>query len=646
MKIEISRVESVFEGMSFGSAGTYEKIVGRAFGEVDPVQWRNQEIVNLDKAPKNAAGRVEYAVDFCVLKPTDISKSNRRILYDTSNRGDKLALIDINDAQKGATSNDPTTVADAGNGFLMRQGYVIVFSAWQGDVQPGEGHMLAHYPVATNNDDPGDPIVAASREELIFGHTDSPAVAPLTYPAYTLDQSGAALTVRQHEKDARVPVPAQHWRYLSPKQIEIDLVDGFDAGALYEFIYPARDPIVTGLGFAAVRDIVAFMRYAQHDDAGQPNPLSLNADGPAIDHVLAYGRSQPGRFLREFLRLGFNEEPDGRNVFDGIYVSIAGSRRIFLNHPFAQPGRFHRQQEDHLFPGDQFPFTYATRTDSISGKTDGILARSLASNTCPKIIHIDSSTEFWLGRSSLIVTDENGEDIPVPDEVRVYLFSGTGHAGPIMLNHNAVFSQKPTYPMNLLNYNPLNRSLLVALDEWATQGIAPPASRFPCSDDGTLVPPLPQTAFGFPDIPGVNSPGLVNELSEMDYSQQPPRPIPGHEYRVLVPKVDADGNEIAGIRLPGISVPLGTRTGWNIRGKGFSHGVLMLVGSYFPFAATAEERLANDDPRLSLEERYPSRQHYVEAVTRAVAELQEERLLLAEDAERYVATATAAPVGS
>ena len=642
MKIEISRVESVFEGMSFGSAGTYEKIVGRAFGAVDPAQRRNQEIVNLDKAPKNAAGRVEYAVDFCLLKPTDISKSNRRILYDTSNRGDKLALIDINDAQKGPTSNDPTTGVDAGNGFLMRQGYVILFSAWQGDVQPGEDHMVAHYPVATNN---GEPIVAASREEVIFGHTNSPAIAPLTYPANTLDQGGATLTVRQHEKDARESVPAQHWRYRSPTQIEIYLVDGFDAGALYEFIYPARDPIVMGLGFAAVRDIVAFMRYAEHDDAGQPNPLTLHAHGPAIDHVLAYGRSQPGRFLREFLRLGFNEEPDGRKVFDGIYASIAGSRRIFLNHAFAQPGRFHRQHEDHLFPGDQFPFTYSTRTDSISGKTDGILARSLASNACPKIIHVDSSTEFWLGRSSLIVTDENGEDIPVPDDVRVYLFSGTGHAGPIMLNHNAAFSQNPTYPMNLLNYNPLNRSLLVALDEWATQGIPPPASRFPLSGDGTLVPPLPQTTFGFPDIPGVRYPGLVNELSEMDYSQQPPRPIPGHDYLVLVPKVDADGNERAGIRLPDISVPLGTHTGWNIRGAGFSQGVLMLVGSYFPFAATAEERLANGDPRPSLEERYPGHKHYVEAVTRAVAELQEERLLLAEDAERYVAKAAAAPVG-
>ena len=642
MRLEIQRVENVFEDMSFGSAGPYEKIVGRAYGEVDPTNPLNQDIVNLDKAPTNTRGRVEYAVDFCVLKPTDLGKSNRRILYDTPNRGDKLALIDINDAQKGPTSNDPVSAADAGNGFLMRQGYVLVFSAWQGDAQPGEGHMLAEFPVATNK---GAPIVGDSREEMIFGHTDSPAVLPLTYPAHSLDQSAATLTVRLYEADARLPVPAERWRYVSPRQIEIDLVEGFDAGAIYEFIYPACDPIVMGLGFVAVRDFVTYMRSTEPDAAGQPHPLSPDPSAPAIDHVIAYGRSQPGRFLREFVRLGFNQDLNGGRVFDGIYASIAGSRRIFLNEPFAQPGRFHRQQEDHLYPGDQFPFSYATRTDSVSGRTDGILARSLATNTCPKIIHVDSSTEFWLGRSSLVVTDEHGGDIEVPDEVRVFLFSGTGHAGPIMLNHAAVFSQNPAYAMNFLNYNPLNRSLLVALDQWATQGIPPPDSRVPRSGDGTLARPSPQAATGFPAIPGVRHPERVNELSVMDYSQQPPVPVPGKAYRVLVPKVDADGNELAGIRLPAISVPLGTHTGWNLRGAGFSPGALMLVGSYFPFAATKEERQANGDPRPSLEERYPSHDAYVVAVSRAAAELQEARLLLAEDAERYVAAAKAASIG-
>ena len=642
MKIEISRVESVFDGMPFGSAGPYEKIVGRAFGEVDPAHRLNAEIVNLANAPRNGAGRVEYWVDFCLLKPADIRKSNRRILYDAPNRGDKLALVDFNDAPKGLGSNDLSSAVDAGNGFLMRQGYVILFSAWQGDVAPEENHMLAGFPVATNN---GAPIVERSREEFIFGHTNSPAIAPLAYPANTLDQSRATLTVRQHEKDSRVPIPPQQWRYLSPTQLEIVLTAGFDAGAIYEFIYPARDPMVMGLGFAAVRDVVAFMRYEAADDSGRLNPLNLGSDGPAVDRVIAYGRSQPGRFLREFLRLGFNEEPEqGHKVFDGVYASLAGSRRIFLNYPFSQPGRFHRQHEDHLFPGDQFPFTYATRFDPISAKTDGILARCLPSNTCPKIMHVDSSTEFWQGRSSLIVTDESGKDITLPDQARVYLFSGSQHAGPAMLSHSGTFSQNSSYPLNLLNYGSLNRALLVALDEWVSSGTPPPASRFPLSGDGTLAPPLPRTGQGFPDIPGVSYTGLVNELCELDHSQQPPRPIPGHEYPVLVPKVDEDGNEIAGIRSPDVAVPLATRTGWNIRNAGFAQGALMVVGSCIPFAATAKERLAKGDPRLSLEERYPSQEHYVDAVTRVTAELQKERLLLAEDVERYLAAAAAAPV--
>lgn len=642
MKIEIDRVESAFEGIAFGDVGPYEQIVGRALGEVDPSHPLNAEIVNLDKAPRNAAGRVEYSVDFCVLKPVDLRASNRHLLYDALNRGDKLALVDMNDAPKGLGSNELATAADAGNGFLMRRGYVILFSAWQGDVAPEEKHMLARFPVATNG---GAPIVERSREEFIFGHTQSPAVAPLAYPASTMDQGQATLTVRQHEKDRRVPLSPRQWRYLSPTSLEIVLSDGFDAGAIYEFIYPARDPVVMGLGFAAVRDVVAFMRYAAADESGRPNPLNLGAGGPAVDDVVAYGRSQPGRFLREFLRLGFNQDPQGRKVFDGVYASLAGSRRIFLNHPFSQPGRFHRQHEDHLFPGDQFPFTYATRFDPISAKTDGILARCLATNTCPKIMHVDSSTEFWQGRGSLVVTDEAGKDIDLPDQVRVYALAGTQHAGPAMLRHSDGFFKNHSYPLNTLNYGSLNRALMEALQQWVSRGTPPPASRFPRAGEGTLVPPSPQTGLVFPAIPGVRYTGLVNELCELDHAQQPPRPIPGHEYPVLVPKVDADGNEIAGIRLPDVAVPLGTRTGWNIRSAGFAEGALMVVGSYLPFAATEKERRAAGDPRLSLEERYPSHEHYVDAVARAAAELQSERLLLAEDVDRCVAVAAAAPVG-
>jgi hypothetical protein len=634
MKIEITRVESAFDGVSFGSVGPYEKVVGRAFGEVDPFHHLNTGIVNIGNAPRNSAGHVEYWVDFFLLKPVDIRKSNRRILYDVLNRGTKLALTNFNDAPR---LNYPVTSADAGNGFLMRQGYAILWSAWQGDIGEGDDRMLAGFPVATNN---GAPMVAINRDEFIFENTTSPATAVLSYPANTLDQRQAALTVRACEKDPRVAILAENWRYLSATQIEISRPPGFDAGAIYEFIYQARNPIVMGLGFAAMRDLVAFIRHESADAGARLNPLDLGAAGPAVDHVLAFGSSQSGRFLRDFLWQGFNQDLNGRRVFDGVISSVAGSRKTFTNFAFAQPGRFSRQHEDHLFPGDQFPFSYATRFDPVSGKTDGILARCKASNTCPKIMQTEASSDFWQGRSSLIVSDATG-DITLPDEVRVYLFSSIQHGGPLA-TASFPFTK---YPANPLDYSGSHRALLVALDEWVSRGVLPPPSRFPRSGDGTLAAPLPQSLQGFPIIPGVTYKGRVNELSEMDYSLQPSKPIPGHNYIVLVPKVDTDGNDIAGIRLPEIAVPLGTHTGWNLRCTGFAEGEVTLVGAYFPFAATAKQRVAAGDPRPSLEERYPSHDHYVNAVARAAAELQKDRLLLAEDVQRYIAAAAIAPVG-
>lgn len=636
MKIEISARGPAFAGTSFGAVGPYEKITGRCHDTVDPAASENAVIVNLECAPRNADGRVAYAVDFCILQPTDPVRGNRRILFDTLNRGDKLALIDINGSARGPGSNDPTSAADAGNGFLMRRGYTLVFSAWQGGLNPDEGHMLADFPVATDN---GAPLTGLTREEIVFGHATSPARAPLTYPSASVDAAGATLTVRQHEHDARVPLAAAHWRLRSAQEIEIDRPAGYGTGAIYEFIYRARDPIVMGLGFAAVRDVVSCLRYQARDDTGNPNPLSTDGMSVPIDHVIAYGRSQPGRFLREFVRLGFNEDRHGRQVFDGLFAAIAGSRRIFLNEPFAQPGRFHRQHEDHAYPGDQFPFTYASTTDTCTGETGGILARALERNTCPKIIHIDSSTEFWQGRSSLLVSDADGRDVPLPDEVRLYLFSGTMHAGPAMLAHPGIYSQNPVHALNDVDYTPLNRALIIALDDWVSGVRPPPPSRYPSVGDGTLVAPFPQDAAGFPSLPGVHYPRWINQLSVMDYSTQPPRAVPGKQYAVLVPAVDADGNERAGVRLPDIAVPRATYTGWNMRDASFAADALMLVGACFPFAATRAERERNGDPRPSIEERYPSREIYLEQVRAAAQALADQHLLLDEDIARCVAVA-------
>jgi hypothetical protein len=631
MRIEISRVESAFDGLRFGNIGAYEKVVGRIFADLDPAHPLNAGIINIDNAPRNRAGRVQYQLDFYLLKPADLRRGSRRIFYDVVNRGNKLALNNLNEAPR---TNDPTRAADAGNGFLMRQGYSLLWSGWQGDLASGDNLLRAQLPIATEQ---GAPIVATSRDEFILEHTHSPVTLPLSYPASTLDQRTATLTVRQREQDRRIAISSQDWRFKSDTSIEIKRPLGFDAGAIYEFIYQARDPIVMGLGFAAVRDVVAFMRHDRADASGTSNPLMLDGQ-PAVDYVLAYGASQSGRFLRDFIWQGFNQDLHGRKVFDGVLATVAGSRKTFVNFVFAQPGRFSRQHEDRLFPHDQFPFSYAITTDPVSGKTDGILARCQASDTCPKIMQTEASADFWEGRASLLVSNGKGSEIPVPDNVRLYLFASTQHGG------GSVAANFPfnCYQANPVEYGAVHRALVVALDEWVSRGVLPPASRFPRISDGTLISPAAER-YGFPAIPGVKYPGIVNELSEMDYSVQPPQPIPGHDYVVLVPKIDEDGNEIPGVRVPTVAVPRGTYTGWNLRRRGFAEGELVLLGSYFPFAATKAERLASADPRPSLEERYQTNDDYVSQVMRAADELRNARLLLPEDVEPiFSAAATSA----
>jgi hypothetical protein len=622
MKIEITSLEPAFEGVEFGGAGPYEKVAGRVRGAVDPSHRLNAGIVNLERAPRNAAGMVEYCVDFFLLKPTDPRHHNGRILYDVLNRGNKLALTAFNDAP---ASPHLAAAPDAGNGFLMRQGYAVLWTGWQGDVVPGEGRMLASLPIATDN---GTPIVGVNREEFIFNHPHTPARAPLSYPAHTLDQAQATLTVRQRERDARKALPAAAWRYLSNRMVQIDRPQDFDGGAIYEFIYPAQDPIVMGLGFAAVRDAVSFFRHRAAGEDGQPNPLAVGGRPPAVAQVYAFGMSQSGRFLRDWLWQGFNEDLDGRRVFDGVIPSIGGARKTFTNFAFAQPGRFSCQHEDHLTPGDQFPFTYATRFDPISGRNDGILAR-YAPGTRPKIMQTDSSGEFWQGRASLVVTDEAGRDIELPDDVRMYHFAGTQHGGRFA---TAVFPFC-VHPGNPVDMNAAHRALLAALDQWVSAGVPPPPSSYPRAGDGTLVP---AAALKFDAVPGAAYTALLNELCEVDYSVQPPRPLVDRKYAVMVPALDADGNEVGGVRLPEIVAPLGTHTGWNPRREGFSLGELALLGSYLVFAKTAEERRATGDPRPSLEERYGGHAAYVEAITRAARQLCAARLLLAEDVDRYI----------
>lgn len=616
--LEIRAVADAFGGESFGAVGPYEYVAAVAHGRLDPNDPANAGIVDLDKAPRDSDGLVEYQTDVGILRPKDPSKGSRVLFYDVVNRGNKLALSSY--FNEGAAD-----LSDPGNGFLMRQGYTVVWSGWQGDIpMSGDGSRIgADFPVATNAD--GSPITGPSREEIVFDNTTNPGSMPLTWPTATHDQSQASLRVKEHQTDAWTDLPSSTWSWADDKTITIDRPPEFDAGAIYEFTYPARDPEVMGIGFAAVRDLVSY----------------LKRDG-SFDVSLMEGISQSGRFVRDFVWQGFNADPGGGRVFDAAMPLIAGSRKTWTNFRFAQPGRWSKQHEDHLQIGDQFPFTYAVTTDPVSGATDGILARCSTNDTCPKIMHLDGGGEFWLARASLIVTDGAGNPVALPDNVRAYLMTGTPHGYALTGQPAPVAACKNL--SNIVYVGFTTRALTPALVDWVLNGTPPPPSTYPSLADGTLVDPSSASAVGFPDLSpiGVAYTGVFNFLNLTDYNVVPPRVDASKPYRVLVPNTDADGNDLPGVRSPDLTVPLGTSLSWNPRKAGYAEGdQCVSQGSFVPFATTEAERAQSGDPRQSLQERYPSRADYLSRVREAALGLKEQGFALDEDVERLVQRAEA-----
>ena len=618
VKFEVLRIESpAFEGRSFGAVGTYDRIIARATIAVAPGTPHNSLIVDVERAPRNAQGLVEAATEVEILRPTVAANGNRALLYDVVNRGSKRALTMFNDSSAG---NDLAKATDAGSGFLMNRGYIMVWSGWQGDVSAGGGRKVISVPTVTG-------VTGLSREEFVFDNLQNPVVAPLSYPAADLDPAHAKLTVRQREADPRVTPAGLEFRFEGPNKISITRPEGFDAGAIYELIYQAKDPKVMGLGFAATRDLVSFLRNEAADAAGTPNVLAGR-----IDRAIAFGQSQSGRYLQDFLYLGFNTDEAGRAVFEGLMPHIAGGKKMFTNYRFAQPGRNMQQHADTLYPGGDFPFAYPVITDPLTGRTDGVLARCLAAGNCPKIVKTDTELEFYQSRASLVTTDTQGNALTMPDNVRLFLLASLQHAAPA----NAKSGLSPTciFPTNPLYAGPPLRALLVALDAWITRGTQPPASRYPSRADGTLVEPT-AAAVGFPNIPGLTFPPSVNRATVVDNKAMPP--ARGAAYPVFVPKSDADGRNIAGIRLPNLEAPIATHTGWNLRKAGFGEGELCdNTGSMLPFAKTREERLASGDPRPSLAERYPQAGDRTAAMERAAGKLVQDRLLLEEDVKSFL----------
>jgi hypothetical protein len=654
------------DSTSFDNVGQYERLDGTAFMAVDPLDPHNAVIVNLNKAPKNTLGMVEFSAPFFILKPVDMTRGNHKLFYGINNRGNKQTLGYFNYVPSGPGINDPITAADAGDGFLMRLGYTIVDAGWQGDVAPGAARMFPNFPVATQAG--GGPIVAPVRIE--YSDRTIPAVGTftltlegsipsnITFTSYETSDSNTAnstLTVRDSIDGPKTPIPSNRWAFgrcltgqasLAPSTTDICLFDGFSASRLYELIYPAKNPKVMGLAYAVTRDIASFLRNQTQDDFGNPNPLALSPSNVGFTRAYSFGSSSTGMYQREYLYLGFNEDEGSRKVFDGLWIHKSGSHRLFANVEFADPNTYSRQDDRHDFLSTTVsPLTFAVTTDPVSGITDGLVKRPASD---PLIFDSDTGNEFWEMKASLKVQDGRGNPLPPPPaNVRMYYLTSFQHGGnnPATVPGAAGMCANATNP----NYHgPTVRALLMDLDAWADQGVSPPASSYPRLENGTLVT-LSDYQAAFPNIPNVSKPTVVNGLEVLNYGPEfgptggrltvlPP--VRGAAYQIFVPRPDPDGMDVAGIRPIEIAAPLGTNLGWNVRAPAFrAPNLCGLSGTYIPFANSAAERLANGDPRLSLVERYGNHAGYVRAVKFAALDLIARRFLLQEDANRLAIAA-------
>lgn len=649
VRLEIDRRLEFAGGRAFGPAGPYERLTGAAHFAIDPAESRLAGIVDLDLAPRNAEGRVEFSADLDIIKPVDVRLGNRRLLYEVSNRGNRSLLTAY---KGGAPSSDPQTPEHAGTGFLMERGYSLVWSGWQGELVPGGGAITAQLPEALEG---GRPVRGRVRQEFIADRENvlsmpvSGAPNIVCYPV--LDASTATLTMRERERDERIPVPPGDWE-LARVQVDrttgavtstrsntdLHVHGGFRPGWIYELIYETEGSRVMGLGFVAIRDLVSMLRNDVVDAAGEPSPLAHG-----IDKAYGYGASLSARVLREFVYRGFNEDREGRQVFDAVHSHLSGGGRVFFNQRFAQVGRFPRQHEEHSWASERYPFAYGPVPDLFSAEVDSVLQRPA---TDPLVMHTHSATEYWQRHASTGQVDPTtGADVTPPESVRMYYLASYPHApgalGPVHVGQAAP---------NGLVAGPFLRACLDLVDRWATDGTPPPPNRLPRRDDQSLVAPDDAIA-AFPRIPGAALPESPSRLPLYDYgtgfdrghlTEMPPLPVPGKEYPVYVAAVDADGNDAAGLRSPDVAAPLGTYTGWSVRREGFAAGDLnSLSGSFFPFARTRAEREASGDPRPSVEERYGDFDGYLRAVDAAVEALLHARLLLPQDAERFQAAARA-----
>ncbi len=643
-KIEILSRGVAFGGHSFGDVGQYEVIRGIATGEVDPKDPQNALVTDLKLAPLNGAKRVVYQHNFYILKPLDMSKGNRKMMYEPPNRGRKT-YGEINNTP--TAGDDPAALADPATldgSFFWTRGYVTVWSGWENNIGPLDGlPASASFPVLTAKG--GGDLTGPGYEYIV---TDGSASSyKLAYPAASgaQNKANAKLTHRVHLNDEPEVVPPTGWAFTDGTNTAIRLASGnFAANDIYEFSYQAKSPTPNGLGLAAIRDFNSFLRNASADDEGTPNPL-----GGKIKRIYTETSSQPARMLNDFTHLGFNEDEKGKKVFDGMLQWIGAGDGLNMNYRWSQTKRTNRNRQELLYLEGLFPFANQTTTDPISGETDGRYRRCAQTKTCPLAIELYSSNEYWVKAASLMTTDPAGKkdlkDIP---EARLYLLSSKSHGGPGDRTSKGLCQQF----LNPLKSAEVQRALWEALDKWSADGVQPPQSRIPRLKDGTLVDPLPRKKVGFPKIPGVTYTGLKTTRYRLNYGPDfyetgiptvnPPKMTPPYEdnakngpiYPSYVPTTDENGNEIAGIRLPDLTVPLATYTGWALRSGVWADDGCEAAGQYIPFPKTKSERTGTGDPRRSVAERYPSYADYRAKVRKALDDMVDDRFMLCEDAQK------------
>jgi hypothetical protein len=617
-RVTVTSRTTVAGGQSFGATGPYERLVGRIEFALDPADPHNVGIVDLNHAPRDSDGRVRFSSDLHVLRPTDPSKGNGVLLFEVANRGRRTLLGRFN---RAAPSSDPTTDADVGDGLLMRAGYTLVWIGWEIDVPAPLLRIEAPHALlpAGSDDRLSVEIMHTARVSEVFLVDDPTGRPPVIYPPANPQNPRDVLTVRDRFWDEGSVIPRERWGFVvGPNNLpKLRLDTGFEPGRYYRVTYRPAGALVAGVGLAAIRDAAAAFRYR--------SDLPIHGQ-----RAYAFGVSQAGRFLRQFLYEGFNVDERDRRVFDAMWIHIAGAARTGFNVRFATPSLAE------LFTSTQFPFADVEQRD-VDGTRDSMQARYRGDQR-PKIFYTNTPVEYWGGGRAAALTHttiDGKQDLALPDNVRMYLLAGTQHGvasfPPVRTPRASDLGSARSGGTELPNPTPQNnimRALLHAWHEWASKDAPPPPNQYPRLSDGTLVR---IDEVKFPMLKGVADPRQISG---------PGRLIGGEVVRLphLVPQVDRDGNDIAGIRDPEVAVPLATTTGWNFRDPsvGNPQDIYQLVGSYLPFAPTKSAREANGDPRLSLEERYRGVDDYLQRIRSSAMDLIRRQYLLAEDLDSIV----------